>query len=53
MAASRGRRVADLVARIEAAEAQLQASEQGLRMAREALAGLRLLAAAGPSKVMP
>lgn len=53
MNASRGRRVADLVARIEIAEAQLQASERGLSAAREALAGLRELATLGASKVMP
>jgi len=53
MSASRGRRVADLVARIEAAEAQLRTSEDGLRVAREALAGLRELATLGSSKVMP
>ena len=53
MQASRGRRVAELVARIEAAEEQILAAEQGLGPARAALAGLRELAMLGSSKVMP
>jgi hypothetical protein len=53
MHASRGRRVAELVARIEATEARIQLAEDGLREARAALTGLRVLAAVGASKVMP
>jgi hypothetical protein len=53
MQASRVRRVADLVARIEAAERRLALAEEGLGEARVALAGLRELATAGASKVMP
>jgi len=53
MNASRARRVGDLVVRIEAAEARLEATEEAVREARAALAGLRELAALGASKVMP
>jgi len=53
MAASRGRRVAELVARIEAAELRLAEAERGLGEARLALGGLRELATVGASKVMP
>jgi hypothetical protein len=53
MQASRTRRVAELVARIEAAEARLDATELGVREARAALTALRALAAIGASKVMP
>jgi hypothetical protein len=53
MNASRGRRVAELVARIEAAELRLEQAERGIVEARAALGGLRELATAGASKVMP
>ncbi len=53
MNASRARRVGDLVARIAAAEARLDATEEGVREARAALAALRDLAMIGSSKVMP
>ncbi len=53
MNASRGRRVAELIARIEASQLQLDLAERGLREARVALGALRELAASGASKVMP
>jgi hypothetical protein len=53
MQASRSRRVSHLVALIEATETRIAASEEALGLAREALSGLRELAALGSSKVMP
>ncbi len=53
MAASRGRRVAELVARIGASEVRIADCEQALGLAREALAALKELAVAGSSRVMP
>jgi hypothetical protein len=53
MNASRGRRVAELVGRIEAAERRLAVAERGIGEARLALGGLRELATLGASKVMP
>jgi hypothetical protein len=53
MQASRARRVAALRDAISIAEARIEACEQALALARQALGGLRDLAATGASKVMP
>ena len=53
MNASRGRRVAELVALIEASETRIEQGERALADARAALGALRELASLGASKVMP